>query len=52
MYLLDGGEIALKGPTAENLIVGVAGTGATLVNVDNTIIGSGTIGQGDGALTY
>ncbi len=39
------------GPTAENLIVGVAGTGATLVNVNNTIIGSGTIGQGDGTLT-
>ena len=51
VYLLDGGEIALKGPTAENLIVGVPGTGATLVNVDNTIIGSGTIGQGDGLLT-
>jgi len=51
VYLLDGGEIALKGPTAENLIVGVPGTGATLVNVDNIIIGSGTIGQGDGVLT-
>ena len=31
--------------------MGVGGTGATLVNVNNTIIGSGTIGQGDGALT-
>ena len=39
------------GPTHENLIIGVAGTGATLVNVNNTITGSGTIGQGDGALT-
>ena len=51
VFLLDGGTIALKGPTAENLIVGVSGTGATLVNVDNTIIGSGTIGRADGALT-
>ena len=37
--------------TDQNLIIGVAGTDATLVNVNNTIIGSGTIGQGDGALT-
>jgi hypothetical protein len=51
VYLLNGGTIALTGPTAENFIIGVAGTGATLVNVNNTIIGSGTIGQGDGALS-
>ena len=51
VYLLNGGKLALVGPTDENLIIGVAGTGATLVNVNNTIIGSGTIGQGDGALT-
>ena len=51
VYLLDGGRFQLLGPTAANLIVGVSGTGATLVNVDNIIIGSGTIGQGDGHLT-
>ena len=51
VYLLNGGKLALVGPTDQNLIIGVAGTNATLVNVNNTIIGSGTIGQGDGALT-
>ena len=51
VYLLNGGKLALVGPTDQNLIVGLAGTNATLVNVNNTIIGSGTIGQGDGALT-
>ena len=51
VYLLNNGTLALKGPTDENLIIGVAGTGAKLVNVNNTITGSGTIGQGDGALT-
>ena len=51
VYLLDGGKIEMLGAAAENLITGVPGSGATLVNVDNTIIGSGTIGQGDGALT-
>ena len=51
VYLLNGGKLALVGPTDQNLIIGVAGTDATLVNVNNTIIGSGTIGQGDGALT-
>jgi hypothetical protein len=51
VYLLDGGEIEMLGSAAPNLIIGVPGTGATLVNVDNTIIGSGTIGQGDGNLT-
>jgi hypothetical protein len=50
--LTGGGEIKLLGPTADNLIIGVAGTGATLTNVDNTIIGSGQIGQGDGNLTF
>ncbi len=49
VYLLNNGKLALLGPTGENLIVGVGGTGATLVNVNNTIIGSGAIGQGDGA---
>ena len=51
VYLLNSGTLAMVGPTDENLIVGVAGTGAKLVNVNNTITGSGTIGQGDGALT-
>jgi len=51
VYLLDGGEIEMLGSAASNLIIGVPGTGATLVNVDNTIIGTGTIGQGDGNLT-
>ena len=51
VYLLNGGKLALVGPTDQNLIIGAAGTNATLVNVNNTIIGSGTIGQGDGALT-
>ena len=46
-----GGEILLNGPTANNLIIGVAGTDAKLINVQDTIIGSGTIGQGDGNLT-
>ena len=51
VYLLNSGTLALVGPTDENLIIGVAGTDAKLVNVNNTITGSGTIGQGDGALT-
>jgi probable HAF family extracellular repeat protein/uncharacterized repeat protein (TIGR03803 family) len=51
VYLLDGGTIEFKGPAAQNVITGFAGSGATLVNVDNTIEGSGAIGQGDGALT-
>ena len=49
--LLNGGTINLLGPTAQNMIVGVAGTHATLVNVNNIIVGSGTIGSGDGELT-
>jgi hypothetical protein len=49
--LLDGGTIEFKGPAAQNLVTGLAGSSATLVNVDNTIEGSGIIGQGDGALT-
>ncbi len=46
-----GGEILLNGPIANNLIMGVAGTDAKLVNAQDTIIGSGEIGQGDGNLT-
>ena len=49
--LLDGGTIQMQGPAA-NLIIGVANTQATLVNVNNMIIGSGSIGQGDGNLTF
>ena len=49
--LQGGGELKMVGATAENMIVGVANTGATLVNLDNTITGSGTIGGGDGNLT-
>ena len=51
VYLLGGGTIEFKGPAAQNVVTGFAGSGATLVNVDNTIEGSGIIGQGDGALT-
>jgi hypothetical protein len=46
-----GGKIDLMGVAADNNIVGVAGTGATLVNVNNTIEGSGTVGSGDKSLT-
>ena len=51
VQLLDGGQIEMVGPATQNMILGVAGSGATLVNVNNTIVGSGTIGQGDRALT-
>ena len=46
-----GGVINMLGSTTYNLIIGVPSTGATLVNVNNTITGSGMIGQGDGNLT-
>ncbi len=46
--LSGGGTIAMRGATADNMIVGVAGTNAVLLNVDYIIEGSGTIGQGDG----
>ncbi len=51
MTLSGGGLIEMLGPTASNLIIGVPGTNAALVNADNTIAGSGMIGQGDGDLT-
>src|ERR1700728_313585 len=55
VLVLGGGEIELQPPVpanpAANNIVGVPNTHATLTNVDNTIIGSGTIGTGDGSLT-
>ena len=49
--LSGGGVIEMLGPTTFNLIIGVPGTSATLINVNNTITGSGLIGQGDGYLT-
>ena len=52
VMLLGGGVVEMLGPSTLNLIVGVPGTGATLVNVNNTITGSGMIGQGDGNLTF
>jgi len=51
VFMQGGGRVLMAGPTAEISIIGVPGTGATLANADNTIIGTGTIGQGDGALT-
>ena len=52
VMLSGGGVVEMLGPSTFNLIVGVPGTGATLVNVNNTITGSGMIGQGDGNLTF
>ena len=50
--LSGGGIVEMLGPATFNLIVGVPNTGATLVNVNNTITGAGMIGQGDGNLTF
>ena len=52
VFLLDGGTIQMQGAAASNMIIGVGGTNATLVNVNNTIIGTGSIGQGDGNLHF
>ena len=49
--LSGGGVVEMLGPATFNLIIGVPGTNATLINVDNAIIGSGIIGQGVGNLT-
>ena len=49
--LTGGGVIENLGPTTADLIVGVANTNAALENINNTITGSGLIGQGDGNLT-
>ncbi|MGJ4931283.1 tail fiber protein [Bradyrhizobium sp. HKCCYLS2038] len=46
------GSIDMLGPTAGNFILGAAGTGAVLTNVDNLIAGSGNIGVGDGQLVF
>jgi hypothetical protein len=48
--LTGGGTIEMIGPTAGNVLTGTPGT--TLTNVDNTIVGSGLIGQGDSHLTF
>src|ERR1700730_374175 len=50
--LAGGGTIKMLGPAGEDNILGVPGTGAVLVNVDYTIEGTGTIGGGDGLLTF
>ena len=50
--LAGGGTIKMLGPFGEDNILGVPGTGAVLVNVDYTIEGTGTIGGGDGNLTF
>ena len=50
--LVGGGTIKMLGPFGEDNILGVPGTGAVLINVDYTIQGTGTIGGGDGNLTF
>src|SRR5580698_1134529 len=50
--LAGGGTIKMLGPAGEDNILGVPGTGALLINVDYTIQGTGTIGGGDGNLTF
>ncbi len=47
-----GGVVTMLGASTANVIIGVAGTGATLINFNNTISGAGVIGQGDGHLTF
>ena len=47
-----GGVVTMLGASTVNVVIGVADTGATLINVDNTISGAGLIGQGDGHLTF
>jgi FecR protein len=48
-----GGVVTMLGSSAVNVIFGAPGTGATLDNVNNTIFGTGSIGQGaDGNLTF
>ena len=52
MSLVGGGTIKMLGPVGEDNILGVPGTGAVLINIDYTIQGTGTIGGGDGNLTF
>ena len=48
--LTGGGQVQMVGPSSANVISGTPGT--TLTNFDNTIVGSGLIGTGDGHLTF
>jgi hypothetical protein len=50
--LVGGGTIKMIGTTGQDFILGVPGTGAVLINVNDTIEGTGTIGGGDGNLTF
>jgi fibronectin-binding autotransporter adhesin len=50
--LVGGGTIKMVGTPGEDNILGVPGTHAFLINVDYTIEGIGTIGGGDGNLTF
>ena len=50
--LVGGGTIKMIGTPGDNYILGAPGTGAVLINVDYTIEGTGTIGGGDGNLTF
>ncbi len=50
--LVGGGTVEMLGPSGEDNILGAPGTGAVLVNIDYTIEGTGTIGGGDGNLTF
>ena len=50
--LVGGGTIKMIGTAGQDFILGVPGTGAVLINVDYTIEGTGTIGGGDGNLTF
>ena len=50
--LVGGGTIKMIGTAGQDFILGVPGTGARLINVDYTIEGTGTIGGGDGNLTF
>ena len=50
--LVGGGTIDMIGTAGEDNILGVPGSHALLINVDYTIEGTGTIGGGDGHLTF
>jgi hypothetical protein len=50
--LVGGGTIKMIGTAGQNFILGAPGTSAVLINVDYTIEGTGTIGGGDGNLTF
>src|SRR5262249_52043305 len=46
------GSGTVTGGAADPILITAAQTGATFVNSGNTIVGTGTIGTGDGALTF